>query len=160
MIKKIGFAFTNLAASQASAEFISAANDEVRNGDLAITAFVEQSAPTVVRPKFAIMSIFEAYGFDGVLVATNLQTAKAIAGCPRAKAHLFYLYDLDWLRVPRRDYHALADVYRNQYLRLVCRASGHVKPVADAWNKEPIGVIPDFKPKTFYDLAVNAHAKA
>ncbi len=54
----------------------------------------------------------------GVLVATSLATASKILAVP-AETRIFYCWDLEWMRMGNKQYHALRSIYANPLLTIV-----------------------------------------
>lgn len=90
------------------------------------------------------MPVSEIYGFDGVLITTDLNTTQKALNAFGWTKILFYIWDLEWLRMPQKRWHDLIGIYGNEKLSLVCRSEEHLKAVRQCWNIEPIGVVEDF----------------
>lgn len=117
--------------------------------------FQEQAVLPVIEPNGPVVSTAEAWGYKGPLIATTLSTASKLASFPGRRLKAFYLWDLEWLRLGAFPYAALASVYRNDRLVLVCRHRDHKAAVEDAWNRTVAGVVTDANPAEILELALN-----
>lgn len=108
--------------------------------------FQEHLVLPVLPPGGPVVSVSEAWGYKGPLIATTFSTAAKLAGFPGRAPRAHYLWDLEWLRVGPTDYRALAAVYRDGRLPVVCRSAGHAAAFERAWNRTPSGVVADADP--------------
>jgi hypothetical protein len=93
------------------------------------------------------MQMAEAWGFDGVLLATTLSTAEKILRCPSAKKRFFYVWDLEWLRPSRKEYRAFQAIYGDPRMELIARCPDHAAAIEAAWNRRPVVVADNFGPE-------------
>lgn len=108
--------------------------------------FEEHLVLPVLPPGGPVVSVSEAWGYKGPLVATTFSTAAKLAGFPGPGPRVHYLWDLEWLRFGPTDYRALAAVYRDARLPVVCRSDGHAAAFERTWNRPAAGVVADADP--------------
>lgn len=134
---KIGFCLEDLGPSQLSYEFITNSNQILEKGiTFDIIGFYEGVARPCIPINFATMQIAEAWGFDGILIATSLSTAQKVLKCPSASKKIFLVWDLEWLRTKNLNFRDLREVYANPKLTLVARGADHAKVIEDLWHKK------------------------
>lgn len=139
-MNRLGLMVKDLSASELNWHMVQQANQFMKDGSLDVIWFYEELLPTFIAPAGAMMQTAEAWGYDGPVVATTLSTAKKLAGFPCPSSKLFYLWDLEWLRITNRPYRALQAVYGDPRLRLVCRTEEHKHIVEDLWCRPVAGV--------------------
>lgn len=140
---KLGICIDNLGASQLNYFLVKTGNAYLREnpGDDLI-AFCESQTRNPLPANFAGMPVYEAYGFNGAVVATTLETAKKILGFPCPSKKYLYLWDVGWLRQPG-SYREYADVYRHLDLNIIVRSTDHFRLFEDCWNRTPSSIIED-----------------
>jgi hypothetical protein len=132
----------DLAASELNWRLVRGANALMAEGT-PVTFFYEDPLPPCLAPQGPALPAVDAWGCRLPLVATSLSTARKLAGFPAARRRLFYLWDLEWLRMRERPFHALHAVYGDGRLELVCRCEDHRKLVEDVWCRPVAAVVPD-----------------
>lgn len=96
--QQLGFVVDDLGASQVSYLLIKNTNDFLeKRHDVNINLFFEDNFIPCLEPKFARFNTYDAFVFDGTLIATSLNTALTIKNFTRAK-RFFYINDLEYLR--------------------------------------------------------------
>jgi hypothetical protein len=140
-VTRLGFLLANTGESQLAYHVVKNANDYVeRHADLDVVAFFENTAKPWLIPTFALMNISEAYSFNGVAIATNLDTAARLSRFPGPSARFFYLWDLEWLRTDQ-GYEAMRDVYRDPRLKLIARTQEYADLFERCWNRQVHAVV-------------------
>ncbi len=153
-IKKLGFVVNHLSINQISYELISSANKMLSHrDDVDVSIFWSSDGPRVVKPNFACYCLYEVFGFTGHTVATSLQTASRILSYPGPNQHKMYYYmmDLDWLRLPNKQFEQLRDVYLSPKLNLIARSQDHFNIISSVWKK-PLGIVEDANVEGFAEL--------
>ncbi len=84
--------------------------------------------------------IMESWGAHRPLVATTLSTAKKLANMPSRFPRIFYVWDLEWLRMSEKSYRTVSSIYRDPSLRLVARTQEYADVIEDCWNVRPLGL--------------------
>ncbi len=154
-IKRIGFLVDHLGPSQLAYQLIFSANKLLAQSDkVDVCLFFRNFQPPVITPIFGTFTAYEGLNYNGIMVATDLQSASYItkwAGPNRSKMY-FYLNELEWLRF--RDsfsYESLAMIYNHPKLNLICRSQEHANLVEICW-KTPFGVVPNGDVKRFAEI--------
>lgn len=142
---KLGLAVNNLGPSQLTYYLVKNANAALAaNPTLDIAAFFETPVAPALAANFATMPMYEAWGYDGVLIATTFETARKSQACMSPAARLFYVWDLEWVRPhARRSYREWASVYRDLSLSLLVRSEEHARVVERCWNRPVLAVVDD-----------------
>jgi hypothetical protein len=136
---KIGIALDNLGPSQLNYYLVKNGNEAVLNKPtLDITAFVNTSAVISLPANFAAMPMYEAWGYNGVLIATTFITAQKAQKCLAPQKKFFYVWDLEWLRpsIQKVDfnYRVGASVYCDPLMPLIARSAEHARVLEECWN--------------------------
>jgi hypothetical protein len=133
---KLGFLLSNTGETQLSYHVIKNANDYIEhNTDLDVIGFFENTAKPWLIPAFGLMNISEAYSFDGVAVATNLETAARLSRFPSPSLRYFYMWDLEWLRTDL-SYETMRDIYRDPRLLPIARTPEYASLFQRCWNRK------------------------
>lgn len=133
--KKCGLLVREFALGQLSFTAAKMFNDLVNNQyDIYPVVFYENLTPVNYQLMFPIMHIAEAYLFDGPLMATSISTAHKLATMPNAHGKFFYIWDLEWLRMPHKDFRFLQGIYNNPELTLIARSAEHKRIIENCWN--------------------------
>ncbi len=142
---KLGIAIGNLGPSQLNYFLVRHANTLLsQRPEMDITAFFESQVSHPLPANFASMPIYEAWGYEGAVVATTFTTAQKLLDCPSPRGRFFYVWDLEWVRpFNRRTYREWAAVYRNESLTLLARSAEHQKVISECWNRPVAGLVDD-----------------
>lgn len=143
---KLGVMVSDLGASQLSYNLIRRVNARLAGkGGLDVIAFYEAPVNPCLPMNFSRMPAYEAWGYNGAVVATTFSTARKLQGFPSPKVRAFYLWDLEWVRGRNRLSHAeWAAVYRDPSLSLLVRNRDHADLVEQCWNRPVAGIVDDF----------------
>lgn len=142
---KLAVLVDNLGANQLAYNVIKNFNGlvEVRP-EIDCIAFYENSVRPCFPTMFPIMQIYEAYGYDGVVVGTKLSNVGALLNFPMCTRKYFYVWDLEWIRFKSKYYNSLVSVYRNPNVKLIARSEEHKKIIENCWNVKVEGIVDDF----------------
>lgn len=144
-MNKLGIAVPNLGAGHMSYCLIRNINLFMSERyDTDITVFYETLALPCLPPACAVMQIHEGFSFDGPMVATSLSTADKLARWPGPSRRLFYVWDLEWLRMPQKSFEQLRGIYGNPDFDLIARGPDHAHVLMDVWNVPVKYVVEDF----------------
>lgn len=134
---KLGVLLGDLAPSQLAYYLIRDINRHLASHPTDdVVVFYENLTPPCALPNFAIMPLVEAYGYDGVLLATDLSTAKISLAIPTSRSRFFFLNDLEWTREPKLPFRAYQEVYGHPSLHLLVRSESHADLVRSVWGRE------------------------
>lgn len=104
--------------------------------------FLENLIRPAIIPNCAVMHANEIFGFDGVLISTNINSAIACSKAVNKAKNIFYVWDLEWLRKQNDFIHNIS-AFRSPYIHLIARSESHKKIIEDYCNKKVEAVIPD-----------------
>lgn len=151
---KLGFAIHDLGPSQLAYKLIRNSNEylESHPGDSVIGFYQEMIRP-IMNVGFPIMQIHEAFGFDGCMVGTSLSTMNKVISCASPLTKIFYVWDLEWLRMQQCHYEKLANIYRNPDITLIVRSEDHSQAISDVFNVKPSHIIDDFDIEKIMSIA-------
>lgn len=150
-MNKIGVLLNNLGPSQLAYYLIKNGNTFVENGTNDLVAFFYEIAPECMRPNFAIMNLSEAYNYNGILIATDVNSASRIIEFPGTVNRFFYVWDLEWVRFSKKQFEDMSVVYNNDRLPLIARSQTHYNLLKRIW-KEPIGICEDANIEQLYKI--------
>jgi hypothetical protein len=142
---KLSFLLPHLGGTQTAFKLIYNINTfSAKCLDTDIVIFYENLMRPCLKPEFATMNITDAYNYSGNIIATNLNTAYKISRFPRVKKALFYVVDLEWIKVPHKEYETLANIYQNPNIELLARSYNHARQIELCWNRPVKSIIHDF----------------
>jgi len=149
-MKKIGVLLNNLGPSQLNYYFIKSTNELLaKRTDLDIVVFYENLQVKCLPTNFASMPILEAWNFHGPMIATSLSTAAHLIRFPSSCKKIFYINDLEWIRLKNKNFSVLQSVYSSKELTLIARSNDHKNIIENCWNTKVIAVADRLEVKTF-----------
>src|SRR5438270_13265760 len=114
MRKKLGILLPDLGANQLAFYATNYANQAaIHDGQEIILFYETPCVPCILNISFATMQVYEAYSFDGPLIATNLNLANKLLSCFGTNKKYFYVWDLEWLRMQNKNFEKLHHIYTN-----------------------------------------------
>lgn len=150
-MNKIGVLINNLGPNQLAYYLIKHGNKFVESGYNDLVAFFYEISPECAGLKFSAMNLSEAYNYNGILVATDTNSASRILEFPGTTNKFFYVWDLEWTKVPEKQFENLSVVYNNDKLPLIVRSQVHYDILKKIW-KEPIGICEDANAEQLYKI--------
>lgn len=141
--KKIGIIHDNYASSDSAFLGISYANKLVELTDIEPYLFYKNLPNPVIPPACSMMNVFDVWGFDGLTIALDLDSADALIKCVGPTRKVLYAWDLEWLRPNKKDFLQNVRIYRG-IEKLVCRSDEHRNALSKYCNRDDIEVIEDF----------------
>lgn len=150
---KFGVAVNNLSFSQLACEIIQTSNCILSAGvEHDMVLLYEQPSRPCMQTLFPTMHLCEAWGFNGTIIATSLSTAAKSLSFPSVSRRVFYVYDLEWVRLKQKGYRPLWEIYANPAHLLVARSEEHADAIASAWNTPVAGICEAFDLNFFINL--------
>lgn len=154
-MKKLGIALHNLGASQLNYSIISNVNKFMKsNYKTDIICFYENVVKQSMPLDFACMQAIELWGYDGPVVATNLNLALDICKIPSISKRYFYIWDLEWVYMDDKNYNKLLEVYSNPDLTLITRNKDYADLLKSVWNIKVDEIVEDFNIEKLMDILV------
>lgn len=133
-VEKVGVAVSDLSASQLNLLIIGQLENNIENFDGSVF-FCNVTHP-LKEPRFACYQIAEMYNYDGVSIATDLQTANKLLFMLSPPEKYFYVWELEWFKFPHRNYHDFAQIYRNPELKLIARTEDYANMIEHCFNRK------------------------
>jgi len=133
----IGIIVKDLNASQLSYLAIQYANIINKTTDNNCVIFFENiSQECLGNSQVPTLDISEAWSFEGVLIATDIDQAIHISNIPANQEKVFYIWDLEWTR-NKTDFAYNMKGFRSDNIKLICRSQEHQKAIANYCNITP-----------------------
>lgn len=153
---KFGFLVHDLSANEINYTLLQNINQRIhQNLDEDFITFYENAIPPCVPNIGCTMQMAEAYLFDGLSIATTLPLAYRLLSFPSC-ARAYYMFDLEWMRFPTKNYHQLAEIYKNPLMNLIVPSEEYGEVVERVWQRKPY-IIGDWdfdKLRDLYDKVV------
>jgi hypothetical protein len=90
-------------------------------------------------PMFGMLQIRELWTYDGVAIATNLDTARRLLEAPEPSKKYLYLTDLEWTKVDAPFKH-FYNIYMDKRLELIANSEADSKIIEKVWRKPTLVV--------------------
>ncbi len=81
--------------------------------------------------------------FDGVTIATSIDTANTAIKTNNNSKKFLYLWDVEWIRKPL-DFNYVNSVLSNDDIAIISRSNSHSGLIKNYCNKEVAGVVQDW----------------
>ena len=140
---KIGALVKNLGSSQLSYYLINNFNKVAGKGNVDPTVYCENVEKDCMFARFPTMQIAEAWGQEGIMIATSLSTAKKMASYPSANTKIYYVWDLEWLRMPH-NYNPVLDLFSNNKIKIISRCNNHSAVIENSFNRKVDHILENF----------------
>lgn len=141
---KFGIMVNALDMSQQGYFIVKQLNDIVdANYRFSPIVFYKEYAKSIDVNRFCTLLEKEVWGFTGVVLATDLETADTLIHCPCPTKKFFYVWDLEWL-YGMHPYKQLQDIYQSD-LELIARNQDHADILTKEWKK-PQYIMDNFEP--------------
>lgn len=142
---KLGICLPDFGFSQLVYHVVKNTNEYVTtHTDLSIIGFYENIAPLYMRTNFPIMHSFEMFNYDGIIISTNLDTAEKSLKSFHPLDRFFYVWDLEWIRQPKKNFNYISNIYRNPNIKLLARSLDHKEMIEKCWNVNVFGIVENF----------------
>lgn len=152
-MNKIGVLVNNLGFSQLNYFLIRNVNELMATRyNVEVVVFYDHLQKPCLPMNFASMQTVEAWGYDGTIIATSLASADKLIRFPAAAKKLFYLWDLEWLRIKQKSYLPLREIYCCQELGILARSQSHKEIFENCWNHKVERIVEDFDMKEILSL--------
>ena len=143
MKKHIGFLIKSLGQSQLGFQLTYNLNKLANKSyDISSSVFIKKFDVIPSKPEFSIMQMMYAIGFNGILIATDIDTAKILKHTVGVNKKMFYIWDLEWI-YQQKLFQDFADVYLDDKIDLIARSQHHADIISKMW-KPPTTIIEDF----------------
>jgi len=135
----------NLGANQAAYSTITQLNNLYNTKqDVDITVFYNDLQRFCIQPHFGVMHAVEAWDQEGIGIATSFNTVEKLLGCPRLNPKIYYMWDLEFLRMNPKRYDVCRNIICHPKIELVVRSQSHQYLVENNFNRQVNGIIDNF----------------
>ena len=143
--KQLGFLVQDLHASQLGYYLVKNLNELcVERPDIEPIVFFDRVAPYCKTPQFACMNMAEAWGYNGIVIATSALLANILVNMPCPRVKYLYAWDLDWLRGQNRPYALFNKLFHEPSLKLIARSQNHIDIIRNDFNIKVKDIMDDF----------------
>lgn len=142
-MQKLAFALPTLGASQIAFNAIKTINWLGDHG-VATLLFYEALEAPCMHLETGCMNLIDAYSWDGAIISTSLSIARKVLEYPGPRHKFFYMWDLDWMRLPAKEYSKLFRIYNDASHRLIARSESHARKFQQLWGRTPEFCLEDF----------------
>jgi len=142
-IMKIAFILNDVLPGQKSFYAIKELEKLTKNVEDSPLIFFLNLSSSVTNVNFAMMNVYNLAHFDGVCVATDLETANILRNSKNKMDRYFYVWDLEWLRNPH-SFESVIKILRDPSLKILARSEEHKQVIENYCNRKVEGVLDDF----------------
>lgn len=89
--------------------------------------------------------------YDGIVIATSVNTAKSLERAAINSVKIFYIYEFDWAETVY-NYNEIYNLLHSKQLILVCRSETQRNVLKQVFSVDVSYVFPDFEFDPFYHL--------
>lgn len=135
-IKTIGVILDHLSVSQLNLEFLSGLNKIAEENDN-VCVFNKNISPSIIPLKFGVFGLNLMHDVeDGVIIATDLDSAAILINSQTTARKIFYVWDLEWLHNPtKNNFLENVEIYRN--IELFTRSHSYASAINNYCNVLP-----------------------
>jgi hypothetical protein len=120
---------------------------QVNKGDNNYVIFQKHPYPPIQRVYTSVFSISEITKFKGVLIGTDLDSAKYMVNLTTPARKLYYPWHMEWMR-HGNDYLSTVKTIMSPQLEVIARSQSYADQIR-LMNREPSAIIPDFNLEGF-----------
>ena len=135
---QIGIIVPHLAISQLSYLI----TQQVNRGDDEYVIFQKHPYPPIQRVYTSVYSICEIPKFTGVLIGSDLDSAKYMMNLTTPARKLYYPWHMEWMR-HGNDYLSTVKTIMSPQLEIIARSQSYADQIR-IMNREPSAIIPDY----------------
>jgi hypothetical protein len=100
--------------------------------------FTPNMAKPIIPIAFGLFQVNEIYDYSGIVVASDLKSAKKLLCVPGPSRKLFYIKNFEWMKLVQFSYELIRDCYMS--LDLIVRSDRHADVITKCFKKpEMIG---------------------
>lgn len=137
MFKTIGFIVDNLYNNQLSNEICKELNILAQKSNYNVVVFTKNILPVNSALKFGVFGLSYIHGVsDGVLIATDLDSAEILIRSQTTAKKIFYVWNLEWMNINKRNYLHNISIYNN--IELVTRSKSYADAIGNYSNSYPL----------------------
>jgi len=95
------------------------------------TIFCDRIRTPCLQPMVPVMQIIEAWGQNGISIATSVDMADRLLSFPCANKRFFYVWDMSWMD-DNRKFINLSHIFRG--IEIIARSEYHAKLIGNNFN--------------------------
>ena len=142
----------HLGFSEQNYDIIKDVNEFVVDSIDEISIVVNDVSSKIIEVNTAVNNVAEIGCYqEGLLMCTNLINADHILSVNTSSRKLLYLWDVDWLH-NTFNFEWVYDVLTNDKLDIIVRSEEHKRALKMLCEKEPLGVLQNFKLELLWNL--------
>lgn len=141
---KVGIIVDNLRDSQRNFLLITSLNKFVQDSANDGIVFYQEPSIPCATVRFSQMQMIEAYSFDGTVIATSFPFAQKLLNFPGPSRKIYYVNELEWMRMEQPIHNELAFVFRHSNIEIVAANKEFANKLSSCWNIEKPRVVADF----------------
>lgn len=142
----------HLGFSEQNYDIIKDVNEFVVDSIDEISIVVNDVSSKIIEVNTAVNNVAEIGCYqDGLLMCTNLINADHILSVNTSSRKVLYLWDVDWLH-NTFNFEWVYDVLTNDKLDIIVRSEEHKRALKMLCEKEPLGVLQNFKLELLWNL--------
>jgi len=134
-MNKLGVIVRDLDRSQSNFFLLQTLNQLNQEMNIDCCVFYENSSIPIIPILFSTFHINEVYDFTGTVISTYMLGTKRLLGSPGPKKKFFYIWNLEWNKIPQFAYNNIRDIYLNPDMNLIARSDHHAKLIGGCFKK-------------------------
>ena len=147
MSSKLAVLVSSIKPSVDCRDLIIALNEVADNTNVDCSLFCLEQVGFPITPLYGVYHMYDFFAFDGIAIATNLETARHMGVNAKAKKRFLYVQNLEWTN--GGNYNDLYDIYSN--IDLIAKTQEEAELIENAWKK-PVMVMEKFNSKQLLKL--------
>jgi len=144
-MKTINIFLDDLGAKQSVYSTILHVNNLYKNNkDIDVIIFYDSATQFCLTPLCGVMHSIEGWEQDGIGIATSYNTLDKILTYPMLEHIIYYMWDLEFLRMRPKQYDIARDLMRHPKVKIIARNITHAALVKNNFNRKVDAIIKDF----------------
>jgi hypothetical protein len=142
-MNNIGFMVRAVSMSQEGLFLINECNKLLeKDRSVEVNVFYEDYDRIPTKPEFSLMQNRNAWGYNGILIATDIHTTEVLQHLVGPSRKMLYVWNLEWLYTQNM-YTSYSKIYQSKDIDLIARTPSHFDIIKKLW-KEPKYIMEDF----------------
>lgn len=131
---KIAFLVKAVSMSQEGLLLINECNKLLEtNRNIDINIFYEDYDRVPIKPEFSMMQNRYAWGYNGILISTDLHTTEILEHFVGPSKKMFYVWNLEWL-YSNNMFSSYSHLYQSKNIDLIARSEHHSQIISKLWQ--------------------------
>jgi hypothetical protein len=135
MINKLGVIVDQLVVNQSNHFLIKNLNWLSQNKNIDCCIFYNELNNMVLPITFGCFHINEIYDYHGIVISTTLTSTKRLLSCPGPTKKYFYIWTLDWMKLPKFDFDHISEMYLSDEVDLIVRSNRYSNVLEHCFKK-------------------------